>query len=117
LEGYCPVALRQKGEWVPGNSEFSVLHRGRVYWLSSQAAVDEFLQQPDANSPVLSGYDPLVFLEDGQLVKGSVQHGLHQQGTGAYLLFSSAASKKKYWDRFDYYTAALNAVLQKADNE
>ena len=68
------------------------------------------------NNPSCSQYG-LIFLEEGQLVKGSVQHGLHQQGTGAYLLFSSAESKKKYWDRFDYYTAALNAVLQTADND
>ncbi len=114
IEGYCPVALRKKGEWVQGNAANSVMHRGRVYWLSSQAAVAEFMQAPDANSPVLSGFDPLLFLEEGRLVEGDVQHGLHVQETGTFLLFSSAESKKKYWGKFDHYTAALNAVLEKA---
>lgn len=115
LEGYCPVALKASGEWVAGDAKYSVRHRGRVYWLSSQDAVREFMAAPDTCSPVLSGYDPLILLEEGRLVEGSVQFGLHEQVSGAYLLFSSEDAKQKYWDDFDVYSKALRVLLEKAN--
>ncbi len=114
LEGYCPVALKTGGKWITGKAEFAVKHRGKTYWMSSQTAVQEFLQTPDSCSPVLSGFDPLIFLEEGKLVEGSIQHGLHEQVSGTYLLFSTAEAKQKYWKEFDRYTLALNTLLAKA---
>ena len=111
LEGYCPVALK-RGEWINGNAEYSVRHRGKVYWLSSQTAMEQFLEDPDGASPVLSGYDPLIFLEEGRLVSGDIHFGLHEQVSGSYLLFSSKDGKKKFWESFDKYTNQLNSVLK-----
>jgi thiol-disulfide isomerase/thioredoxin len=62
LDGYCPVALRSTGGWTQGDPRFAVRHRGRVYWLSNEEARNEFLKAPDNQSPVLSGYDPMLFL-------------------------------------------------------
>lgn len=114
LGGYCPVALKSDGQWVQGDENFAVKHRGKIYWLSSQEARIEFLADPDASSPVLAGYDPLVFLEEGRLVEGSIEYGLHEQVSGAYLLFATQDAKKKYWDDFDRYTRALDALLEQA---
>lgn len=112
IEGYCPVSLRSMGEWVSGNEQFSVRHRGKVYWLKDKNAMDTFLKNPDDSSPVLSGYDPLVFLEEGRLVPGSIQFGLHEQVSGSYLLFATAEAKKKYWQSYDRYTTQLNTLLR-----
>jgi thiol-disulfide isomerase/thioredoxin len=114
IDGYCPVTLKKQGAWVKGDERWSVRHRGRIYWLSSRQAMTEFLVNPDASSPVLSGYDPLTFLNEGKLVEGSIQYGLHEQVSGAILLFHSAASKQAYEKNFDRNTQALNALLENA---
>ena len=116
LDGYCPVALSQEGKWIEGSNEYRVKHRGRIYRLSSQQAMTSFLATPDALSPVLSGYDPLILLEEGRLVEGSTQHALHMKETGRCLLFSSAETKRKYWnteDDFQRYSRALAALIEK----
>lgn len=114
LEGFCPVALKAQGAWVPGLPQYAVKHRGRVYHLSSPEAMREFLQAPDSSSPVMSGYDAMIFLTEGKLVEGSIQYGLHEQVSGSILLFASAESKQAYEQNFDRNTQALKIVLQKA---
>lgn len=114
IEGYCPVALRHGAKWVAGDAKFAVKHRGKTYWMSSQEAMQQFLQNPDDSSPVLSGFDPYVFLEEGKLVEGSVQYGLLERTSGTFLLFSSEDAKQKYWKDFDRYSMALDALLTKA---
>ncbi|MCA9132517.1 MAG: thioredoxin family protein [Planctomycetales bacterium] len=114
IEGYCPVALKNEGVWKKGQSQFAVKHRGRIYWLSSQQAMTEFLAQPDRASPVLSGYDAMVFLNEGKLVDGSIQFGLHEQVSGSILLFSSAESKQAYERDYDRNAKALATLLHSA---
>ena len=114
LDGYCPVALKTQGTWVPGLSQYAVKHRGRVYHLSSPEAMREFLQNPDRSSPVMSGYDAMIFLTKGKLVEGDIQYGLHEQISGSILLFESAESKQAYEQNFDRNTQALRIVLQNA---
>lgn len=114
LDGYCPVTLRTQGTWIAGQPQFAVKHRGRIYHLSSQEAMREFLQNPDHCSPVMSGYDAMTFLTEGKLVEGSIQYGLHDLTSGSILLFTSAESKQAYEQNFDRNTQALKIVLQNA---
>lgn len=114
LEGYCPIALKTQATWIPGSPQFAVKHRGRIYHLSSQAAMSEFLKSPDSSSPVMSGYDAMIFLNEGKLVEGKIQYGLHDQRNGSILLFSSVESKTAYEQNFDRNTQALTIVLQNA---
>src|SRR5690606_12226714 len=114
LEGYCPVALKAQGAWVKGQPQYAVKHRGRVYHLSSETAMQEFLQTPDASDPELAAHDAMIFLNEGKLVEGSVQFALHEQNTGSILLFSSAESKQAYEQNYDRNTQALQIVLRKA---
>ncbi len=53
-----------------GSSENAVRHRGRTYLMQNADAAKEFMRTPDRYSPVLSGYDPMIFLQSGQLVDG-----------------------------------------------
>lgn len=117
LDGFCPITLKSQGAWVKGQSQWAVKHRGKVYHLSSQAAAEEFLRSPDRSSPVLAGYDPMVFLNEGRLVEGNVQHGLHEQVSGTILLFSSPESKLAYERDYDRNMQALQVVLRRAGIE
>jgi thiol-disulfide isomerase/thioredoxin/YHS domain-containing protein len=114
LDGFCPVALRQQ-QWIAGDSQYSVRHLGKLYTLSSRSAVEAFLQNPDAYAPLLSGFDPLVLLYQGELVEGSTQHGLFEGNTGQVLLFSSAESKNEFQRNFEKNMRAVQAILQRAE--
>jgi hypothetical protein len=114
LDGYCPVSLKKFGKWERGNEQHAVKHRGKVYWMASEANVAEFLANPDGSSPTLSGYDAMIFLNEGKLVEGSLQFGLHEEVSGAIFLFSSAENKAAYEANYDRNTQALNTVLRHA---
>jgi len=117
IDGYCPMTLKKQGTWVKGQPQFAVKHRGRIYHFDSPAMQQEFLQSPDNSSPVLAGYDPMVFLNSGTLVDGNIQHGLLEQVSGSILLFSSEESKQAYEQNYDRNTQALQVVLRKAGVE
>jgi protein disulfide-isomerase len=112
LNGYCPVALLSSSQWVEGQPEFAIRHRGRVYFLSSQEAAQKFLANPDSFCPVLSGYDPLVLLRDGALVEGSVYSGLKDATQERILLFSSPENKKYFQENYDRLAAELDSMLK-----
>ncbi len=114
IDGYCPIALNSTGSWVPGNKTYAVRHRGRVYWLQSEAAAEQFIAAPDKYSPILSGYDPMIFLERGTLVEGSLQYGLHDSVSGGVLFFSTAESKQAFESEPERHSRALSYVLRAA---
>ena len=94
--GYCPIALVTTGQKVKGSSEYAVRHRGRTYLMQNADAVKLFMQSPDRFSPILSGYDPMVFLESGQFVEGALEHALHDPSSGTVILFATAESQKRF---------------------
>lgn len=115
MSGYCPVALLSTSQWIEGKPEHAVRHRGRVYFLSSAEAAQQFLTAPDNYCPVLSGYDPLVLLRDGALVEGSVYTGLRDATQNRILLFSSAENKQYFQDNYDRLATELDNLLKPAE--
>lgn len=111
LNGYCPVALLAASQWIEGKPEHAIRHRGRVYFLSTAAAAQTFLAEPDSYCPVLSGYDPLILLRDGALVEGSVYTGLKDATQNRILLFSSPENKKHFQDNYDQLASELDSLL------
>ncbi len=111
LNGFCPVTLFSEGQWIEGKPQFAVRHRGRIYFLSSQTAIQRFMATPDEFCPVLSGFDPLVFIRDGRLVDGSVYDGLKDPKLNRILLFSSAENKKYFQENYDRLAAELENIL------
>jgi hypothetical protein len=81
--------------------------------MSTREAMEQFLAAPDEASPTLSGYDPYLLLEEGRLVAGSIEFGLHEENSDTYMLFASAETKQKYWGDFSRYSKALRALVQK----
>ena len=76
LKGKCPVTLLQEGKWVSGDSKFGCIHRDRLYIFSSAEKLKTFQANPDFFSPILAGYDPVVFHKEGRLVNGLAEHGV-----------------------------------------
>ncbi len=116
LDGFCPVSLHAQ-QWVAGNAEHAVRHRGKVYWMSSQEAADSFLKSPDDFAPVFSGCDPNILLNEGRLVPGSTQFVLLESTTNQILLFSSQESKSAFQRdeaNFNKNMQALEAVRKRA---
>ncbi|MFO1065789.1 MAG: thioredoxin family protein [Pirellulales bacterium] len=114
LDGYCPVALFTQTQWIEGNPKFAVRHRGQVYLLSSEQAVQVFLANPDDYCPVLAGYDPMIYLTEGRLVPGSVQHGLIESSPVRILLFSSDANKERFRADFNRLYEHLERMVAMA---
>lgn len=107
LEGYCVIEAK-RGSWTRGKPEFAVKHRGQVYWLSSLEAQQSFMSSPDAAAPLLSGYDPYVFLTEGRMVPGSIVHTLHERFSDQLLMFASAEAKNAYYPNDDKATFLRN---------
>ncbi len=76
LHGKCPVTLLTQSKWVDGDKNWGCVHRNRIYVFASQENLDLFQSDPDAYSPILAGYDPVVFHETGKLVDGHEKHGV-----------------------------------------
>jgi len=111
MEGYCPVSLAQKGEWVLGDVQWGAIHRGRTYLFASQAARDEFLKPNSADiySPMLSGSDPVLLLEGKGNVPGSREFGLHYQGR--VYLFTSEETLSKFFNSADTYSQRVYQAM------
>ena len=80
MDGFCPVTLAEQERWAKGDPRWGVVHRGRTYLLLSQQHQQRFLGDPDRYSPVLSGYDPVRYVDRGELVPGQRRHGMWFRG-------------------------------------
>tara|TARA_R110002096_G_scaffold227921_6_gene417313 strand:+ start:324 stop:704 length:381 start_codon:yes stop_codon:yes gene_type:complete len=55
LGGYCPVAYFAVGEAMEGKPEFSSTHNSKVYYFVSEAAKQEFDENPEKYVPAYGG--------------------------------------------------------------
>ncbi len=120
LDGYCPVSIcpqgpGKEGQWKRGDARFGAVHRGRTYLFASASEQGKFLADPDAYSPILSGADPVIFAERGELVDGKRSLGvaLPAGGRSEMYLFATPESR----DRFEknpkqYAVTAHQAMLR-----
>lgn len=95
LGGHCCVALMETEQLKKGNPKIGAVHRGRIYLFSSEEARAKFLQNPDDYSPMLTGYDPVIFSERGELVEGSPNILAKLQG-GRIITFANEESFDKF---------------------
>ncbi|MCA9269205.1 MAG: DUF3508 domain-containing protein, partial [Planctomycetales bacterium] len=109
LDGFCPVTLLEKGAWQRGDERFGIIHRGRLYLFASEADKEKFWTNPDHYSPVLSGNDPVEFVESGRLVPGDRRHGVFYRDR--VYLFTNEASLQRFWSSPQRYADhALQAM-------
>jgi YHS domain-containing protein/thioredoxin-like negative regulator of GroEL len=110
MEGFCPVTLKEQEQWREGDRRFGAMHRGRTYLFVSAKHQERFLADPDRYSPVLSGYDPVAFIDRGELVDGCRQHGVWYQGNT--YLFADEASLQRFETAADYYAQKSQSVMR-----
>lgn len=118
FDGYCPVTLRSAHKWVAGNPKFGAIHRGRTFLFTSDEQRQQFFANPDAYCPVFSGMDPVLLLEQNQIVEGSRRFGFEYRG--AFYLFASQDSMDRFKSQPDQYAAgvkqAMNRMTSSAGN-
>lgn len=108
LDGFSPVTLCEKQIWQRGVEQFGAIHQGRLYLFTSAAEQQRFLDNPEKYSPVMSGNDPVVALDQRQNVPGTRQNGYFYNGR--IYLFASEATQKQFKQNPTRYSApALQA--------
>ena len=112
MEGYCPVTLAERGKWAKGAPQWGAFHRGRLYLFTTPIEQQKFLGNPDRFSPALSGYDPVIYTETGQMIDGKRAHGVFYRER--VYLFSDEAALQRFGVRPDYYIAAVEQTLRQA---
>ena len=112
LDGFCPVELMLAQKWVKGDQRWGVIHREKTYLFSSVEALNIFMKDPDKYSPVLAGFDPVVFFHQGTLKPGSRKFGAFHVLDGensSFVLCASDANRTAFKADPEKY---LNAVIQ-----
>ena len=94
MEGSCPVTLFEEDKWVTGDKRWGVRHRGRVYLFSNATAQQRFLSDPDLFSPILAGFDPVAFSDEGTYIEGERSHGIRFQDR--IVLFSTEENLQRF---------------------
>ena len=68
---------------------------------------------PDTFTPVLSGYDPLVFLREGRLVEGSIYDGVLRLDSLVFL-FSNEENKEYFRTNYQRLVEELEVAVANA---
>ncbi len=90
MDGYCPVTLTDEERWQKGSPQWGAIHRGQTYLFASLQQQQRFLADPDRYSPVLVGYDPVRYIDRGEIVPGKRQYGMWYRGK-IYLFLDEAS--------------------------
>jgi protein disulfide-isomerase len=110
LDGYCPVTLFETRKWRRADPQWGVVHRDRTYLFVGRDQQQRFLEDPDRYAPMLSGYDPVRYLEQGQLVEGRRQHGLWYRNQ--MFLFADEASLEQFWKNAEAFAPRVEQAMQ-----
>lgn len=76
MGGYCPVALRLRGTWEPGDPRLAAEFDGRQYLLSGPRELTIFAASPQRFVPTLGGDCIVTFAESGRRVPGRLDEGI-----------------------------------------
>lgn len=89
LEGYCPVRILDKKEWIAGKADHAVEFDGRTFRCADAECAEKFRQEPTRYLPALGGDSVVSFAKDGSRKPGSIRHAYFLGGR-LYLLRSAA---------------------------
>jgi YHS domain-containing protein len=94
IAGYCPVELVRNGRWVQGDARFTVAYRGCAYRMASAAQLQQFKANPELFTPVDSGNDVVLALDEHKTVSGTVAYCATYNGR--LYMFSSPATQTRF---------------------
>lgn len=118
LHGMCPVTLLEESSWVKGDAAIGCIHRGRVYLFASHEKFEKFKTDPDRYSPLLAGYDPVIYHEQGRLVDGQESLGVFMgddEGQSV-VLFSTPETVQKFQADPQRYLKTIHQATRAADS-
>jgi thiol-disulfide isomerase/thioredoxin len=101
LDGYCPVSLVEKQQWIPGDKRWGANHQGRTYLFTGPEEQSRFLANYDRYAPAASGLDIVLAAEERKNVPGLRQHGVFFRDR--IFLFASEATLQKFSANPLYY--------------
>lgn len=108
FEGYCPVSMKEKWQWIDGDVRWGAIHEGRTYLFTTEAKRDQFLASPEKFSPVLSGVDPVIAVERNQSIPGKREYAVDYEGK--FYFFSSEQTLNKFWTNAAAYAKGTERV-------
>jgi YHS domain-containing protein len=114
FDGYCPVSLKHANKWVKGKAEYGLVHRDRLYLFVGEKERQQFFANADAYSPVFSGLDPVLMLDQQASVPGSRQFGYRHKG--AFYLFANQVTMQKFAQNPDLYSANVRQAMTRIDS-
>jgi len=94
LEGYCPVSLLEKEQWVPGDPQFAVQYQGKIYLLAGPSQRERFLANPHRYAPAGGGVDPVLAMEENRHIPGRTDYCVVYDGR--LYLFSGPESLARF---------------------
>ena len=114
LQGKCPVTLLTESQWVDGDPRWGCVHRNRTYLFASDANLKRFQSDPDGFSPILAGFDPVVFHESGTLADGLEEHGVFMGKTDhqRVVLFSGPETRARFKKDPKKYLNTVRQAMQ-----
>jgi len=110
LDGFCPVALVEKKQWLSGDPRWGAIHRGRTYLFAGPNEQKQFLDNPDLYAPVASGIDVVIAVERKQSVPGNRVHGGFYGGK--VFLFANEESLTKFSANPEHYIGAFSQAVR-----
>jgi len=114
LEGYCPVTLLERGQWVEGRAQYGARHRGRTYLFAGPQQQQTFLADPDRYAPALSGDDPVMAFDAGKSIPGQRRFGVTYQSR--VYLFSSPDTRTAFSADPQKYTSRVATAEKPSAN-
>ena len=108
LDGYCPVALSEKENWVPGQERWMMVYEGLAYRFSGPRQRQRFMDDPGRYAPAMSGFDPVLALEKNRWVRGKTDYCIVYQRR--LYAFSSAASSARFRQAPDHFAAMAHGT-------
>ena len=119
LRGKCPVTLITEGRWADGDPKFGIVHRDRTYLFSNAEKLEQFRLNPDGFSPLLAGFDPVVYHEEGKLVDGLVEHGVFMGRTPSQqvILFRDAETLGKFQKDPQLFLHTVRQATMQTNND
>lgn len=75
LDGFSPVALTKRRQWIRGTAKHSWDYKNVTYYFASREEMIEFRANPDAFAPRMLGCDPVILWESDKAVAGDIRFG------------------------------------------
>jgi thioredoxin-related protein/YHS domain-containing protein len=94
LAGYCPVTLLKEQKLVPGRTDLTLEHDGRIFRFVSEEERQAFRTKPDAFAPVNDGRCPVSQVERGDFHPGDPRWGVVY--SGHLYLFKDGAERDRF---------------------